>query len=138
MNQQSTVEKWGVFEAAFPGKTEGNPFCDYTIRAVFTGPGESVKVTGFYDGDGVYKVRFMPSFEGEYRYVVEGSFSDRSYEGTFTVTAPSEGNHGPVKVANTYHFAYADGTPYYSIGTDVYKRQARCHNAPGHWAFGSP
>lgn len=33
---------------------------------------------------------------------------------------PSEGNHGPVRVAGTYHFAYEDGTPYYSIGTTCY------------------
>jgi len=28
--------------------------------------------------------------------------------------------HGPVRVANTYHFAYADGTPYRQIGTTCY------------------
>jgi hypothetical protein len=27
---------------------------------------------------------------------------------------PSKGNHGPVRVHNTYHFAYADGTPFKS------------------------
>lgn len=120
MHVPSTVEKWGLFEAAFEGKTAGNPFCDYTIHATFTGKSESVRVAGFYDGEGGYKVRFMPSFEGDYHYTVEGSFSDTRYEGQFTVTAPTEGNHGPVKVANTYHFAYADGTPYYSIGTTCY------------------
>ena len=31
-----------------------------------------------------------------------------------------EGNHGPVRVADTYHFAYEDGTRYYSIGTTCY------------------
>ena len=31
-----------------------------------------------------------------------------------------QGNHGPVRVANTYHFAYADGTPYKQIGTTCY------------------
>ena len=33
---------------------------------------------------------------------------------------PSAGNHGPVRVANTFHFAYADGTPYRQIGTTCY------------------
>lgn len=49
-----------------------------------------------------------------------GSFLKEECEGGFTVTAPSKGNHGPVRVANTYHFAYEDGTPYYSIGTTCY------------------
>ena len=116
----ASVERWGVFEAAVPGHSDGNPFTDYTITGVFTGKNETKTVDGFYDGDGVYRVRFMPSFEGEYRFVISGTFSERQYEGTFTATAPSEGNHGPVRVANTYHFAYEDGKPYFSVGTTCY------------------
>ncbi len=40
--------------------------------------------------------------------------------GEFQVTPAGEGNHGSIRVANTYHFAYEDGTPYYSIGTTCY------------------
>ena len=40
--------------------------------------------------------------------------------GTFTATKPSAGNHGPVRVRNTFHFAYADGTPYFPVGTTCY------------------
>lgn len=115
-----TVEKWGVYELALPGRSDGNPFVDYHITGVFEGANETVSVDGFYDGDGVYKVRFMPSFEGEYRCTVTGSFADEAYTGTFTVLPPSEGNHGPVRVANTFHFAYEDGTPYYPVGTTCY------------------
>ena len=61
-----TAERWGVFEASLPGKTEGNPFTDYTMEATFVSRGETVHVNGFYDGDGMYRVRFMPSFPGEY------------------------------------------------------------------------
>lgn len=120
MTFQKTVEKWGIFEVWCQGKTDGNPFVDYEITGTFTGKSETVEVKGFYDGDGNYKVRFMPSFEGRYRFTVAGSFSEEAYEGEFTVTAPGEGNHGPVRAANTYHFAYEDGTPYYSIGTTCY------------------
>jgi len=34
--------------------------------------------------------------------------------------APSPQNHGMVQVAHTFHFAYADGTPYRQIGTTCY------------------
>jgi hypothetical protein len=34
--------------------------------------------------------------------------------------AAQPGNHGPVGVANTYHFAYADGVAYKQIGTTCY------------------
>ena len=50
------------------GKADGNPFVDYEIRGVFSGDNEVKTVEGFYDGGGTYKIRFMPSFEGKYRY----------------------------------------------------------------------
>ena len=114
------VERWSIFEIAVTGKKDGNPFTDYEIHGVFSHRCQTVTVGGFYDGDGVYKLRFMPSFEGEYQYEISGSFSDETVSGSFIVTPPSAGNHGPVRVANTYHFAYEDGTPHYSIGTTCY------------------
>ena len=33
----ATAPRWGVFEVTMPGRTEGNPFTDYTITATFTG-----------------------------------------------------------------------------------------------------
>ena len=118
--EQNTVERWGVFELALPGKTDGNPFTDYMIRGRFEGRHEDVMVSGFYDGNGIYRIRFMPSYTGEYRYTVFGSFSDRETSGSFYVREASEGNHGPVRVAAKYHFAYADGTPFYPLGTTCY------------------
>ncbi len=122
MNTQNAIAKWEIFEITLHGKTEGNPFTDYTISGTFTGEKEEVTVDGFYDGDGVYRVRFMPSHEGLYHYVITGSYTDATAQttGQFTVLPAREGNHGPVHVADTYHFRYADGTPYYSIGTTCY------------------
>ena len=59
------VERWDVQEIVLTGKSDKNPFVDYNIFGCFTGKNEKVTVDGFYDGDGIYKVRFMPSFEGE-------------------------------------------------------------------------
>ena len=115
-----TVEKWGMLEMEAVGFTAGNPFTDYTVQGVFTGKNETVTVDGFYDGDGVYKVRFMPSFEGDYTYEISGSFSETVTKGSFTVTAPSANNHGPMRVAGGIHLIYEDGTPYYSVGTTCY------------------
>ena len=115
-----TVERWGVFEAAVQGPQEGNPFTGQVFTGVFTGKNERVEAAGFYDGEGVYRVRFMPSFPGEYTYETHGSFAGAETAGAFTVTPAGAGNHGPVRVANTCHFAYEDGTPYYSVGTTCY------------------
>lgn len=114
------VEKWDVFEIRLKGFSEGNPFTDYDIMATFSSIHEKKTVRGFYDGDGEYVVRFMPDCEEAYHFTVSGSFSDVLYEGDFSVNAPSAGNHGYLKVCDTYHFRYADNTPYYSLGTTCY------------------
>ena len=118
----NTTQKWGIFEVSEEGPQEGNPFLDRTLLGTFTSAQESVTVEGFYDGDGIYRSRFMPSFEGEYTYQLcwKGEEEKPLAEGTFQATAPEAGNHGPVHVANTFHFAYADGTPYFPIGTTCY------------------
>jgi len=115
-----TVERWDIFELVVTGPTDGNPFAEQSIRGEFAGSGETAHVDGFYDGDGRYIVRFMPSIVGEYNYTVTASFLAEALTGTFTVTPAQENNHGPVRVHNTYHFVYEDGTPYYSIGTTCY------------------
>ena len=117
---QITIEKWGMLELSLPGKTDGNPFTDYEMRGRFEGHHEDVMVSGFYDGNGIWKIRFMPSWTGEYRYTVFGSFADRETSGTFRVREASEGNHGPVRVSGQYHFSHEDGTPFYPLGTTCY------------------
>ena len=116
----NTVERWGVYEIEVKGPSEGNPFTEHHIEGTFETLNEKVNVDGFYDGEGSYKVRFMPSFEGNYTYEVTADFLAEPVKGVFTVTPSAEGNHGPVRVAWQYHFAYEDATPYYSVGTTCY------------------
>ena len=104
----NTVEKWGLLEVSLKGPSAGNPFTEQSVSATFRSKNEIVTVDGFYDGDGVYKVRFMPSFTGDYVYETVGSFPEAESAGDFTVTEPTGDNHGPVRIANTYHFAYED------------------------------
>lgn len=66
LRYKQTVEKWDVFQIEIKGYEGGNPFTDYWIRGIFENENEKTEVEGFYDGDGMYKVRFMPSFEGIY------------------------------------------------------------------------
>lgn len=116
------IEKWGLFEVSSNGKSDGNPFRDYAMTVTFKSEKEEVTINGFYDGDGIYRARFMPSHEGVYTYVIQGNFSDNieNPEGTFEAVAPSKDNHGPVVVTDKVHWGYADHTPYYSIGTTCY------------------
>lgn len=117
---RASVEKWDVQEITCPGPSGGNPFVEQEIYGEFVSKSEQKRVRGFYDGDGVYKVRFMPRFEEEYRFTLSGSFLNSEPAGHFFVTPPSAGNHGPVHVEKAHHFAYEDGTPHYSFGTTCY------------------
>jgi len=117
----AAVEQWGMFEIALPGPASGNPFVDSTVSARFTQGDRVVEADGFYDGDGLYRIRFMPGTTGEWRYQTRSNRPELDGKsGSFTASAPSAGNHGPVGVRHTYHFAYADGTPYCQIGTTCY------------------
>jgi len=117
-----TVERWGCFEAALKSsKAYPNPFTDVELAARFECGGETIAVKGFYDGDATWKIRCMPTKEGRWTFRTQSS--DPALDGRtgeFLCTPPSKGNHGPVRVAHTWHFAYADGTPYFQVGTTCY------------------
>jgi hypothetical protein len=120
-NAGNKIEKWDRFEASFKVPASGNPFTDVQLSAIFTNGNKSVKANGFYDGDGVYKIRFMPAETGTWNFVTSSNNKQLDKQkGSFQCIAPSAVNHGPVKVWNTYNFQYADGKPYYPFGTTVY------------------
>ena len=117
----SIVEIWDYFELSLPGQETGNPFMDVTFESDFTQGSQQVHVHGFYDGGGVFKLRFMPNHEGEWQYVTRSNAAALDGKtGSLVCTAASTGNHGPVRVANTVHFAYEDGTSYRPVGTTCY------------------
>jgi hypothetical protein len=121
ISSTANVEQWGIFEVALQGSAEGNPFLEVELSAQFRHKHRTIDVDGFYDGEGVYRVRFMPDTQGEWSYTTRSNRAElNGVEGTFSSVAPAAHNHGPVQVANTYHFAYADGKPYKQIGTTCY------------------
>ncbi|HEX3878399.1 MAG TPA: DUF5060 domain-containing protein, partial [Bryobacteraceae bacterium] len=115
------AERWGIVEIALPGPVSGNPFLEVRIGAHFHFAHRTVDVNGFYDGDGTYRIRFMPDEIGEWTYT---TFSNApaldNKSGAFTATQPSAYNHGPVRVRYVSHFAYEDGAPYVPVGTTCY------------------
>ena len=117
----ATVPLWSRFEASFDGRGIGNPHRDVALRARFTSGARSVEVDGFYDGDGVFRVRHMPDAEGEWRFTTTSNVASLDgLTGGFRTTAPEAGAHGPVRVRDGFHFAHADGTPYVPFGTTCY------------------
>jgi hypothetical protein len=120
-SSRPAIEKWGRFEVTLNGQASGNPFTAVNLTATFTNGSEKVSVSGFYDGEGKYLVRFMPYKEGRWSYTTSSNSKPlHGKKGDFDCIAPSGQNHGPVTVRDTYNFKYADGTPYYPVGTTAY------------------
>ena len=114
------VPRWGVVELRFDGPSHGNPFVDVELGAIVTNGERSFEIGGFYDGDGVYRIRFLAEAEGEWRF--ETASTARSLDGisgAVHVGPAASGTHGPVRV-DGLHFAHADGTRHRPVGTTAY------------------
>ena len=117
----SAAEEWDVFEVSYPGPANGNPFVDVEFGARFEQGGTSIATDGFYDGGGVYRVRFMPASTGVWTYRTQSNHPELDGKtGSFAVRAAQPGNMGPVRVKDQFHFVYANGSPYRELGTTCY------------------
>jgi hypothetical protein len=121
MNYSKTVERWCVFEIELQASISfAKPFQEVRLQAHFQKDQINKKVYGFYDGETNWKIRFMPEEEGIYTFKISSSHEEfHGLTGTFECTQALEGNHGPVRV-NELHFNYADGTPFFVMGTTAY------------------
>lgn len=118
---QQKVEQWGRFELVLKHEARGNAQMTVALRAVFSNADTSFKVSGFYDGDNTFRVRFMPQETGTWTYkTVSNVPALNNQKGSFECLKASAPNHGMVKVANTFDFSYADGKNYYPFGTTAY------------------
>jgi hypothetical protein len=82
----------------------------------------TVKVPGFYDGDGDYRIRFSPPHKEN--GVIKPKAMKMGFQvkmGNLFAFRQKGNNHGPVKIVNTFYLEYADGTPFYSTGTTAYQ-----------------
>ena len=119
------VERWGIYEVTLNGPDTGNPFTEVELTAEFkrrdTNESQTFKPQGFYDGDGIYKIRFMPNAVGEWMYTTKSNTAELNDKtGQFTCVAPTDGNHGYVGIYKDFYLRYADGTPYHQFGTTCY------------------
>lgn len=119
---QEKVEKWDVFELTLHGPEGGNPFVGIDLSAEFRHGDQVFNPEGFYDGNGVFKIRFMPNAEGKWTYVTHSNRDTLDdIKGEFICSAPSADNHGPVSVKDMYNFTFADSSEYIPFGTTIYQ-----------------
>ncbi len=116
-----TVRKWEIFEITLTGPQSGNPFRDVQLTATFSLGNRNLNVEGFYEDNGVYKVRFMPDAEGDWSFQVSSpTHALDGQSGRFTCVAAAPDVHGPVQVQHGFYFWHADGKPFQPFGTTCY------------------
>lgn len=117
-----TVPRWERHEFVLRGKSHvNNPFREAALIGEFTSPsGKLIVVEGFHDGDDVWRLRFAPSEEGTWSYLLRGEGVELSQRGRFMCTpAQGQGFIG-IHPNNPYVFAYSDGSPYFPMGDTCY------------------
>ncbi|MCL2840178.1 MAG: DUF5605 domain-containing protein [Defluviitaleaceae bacterium] len=120
MFYNNNVPQWSAFELSFKVQNLPEKPFDTMFKGVFQKDNRKMTAFGFYDGDNVYKLRFMPDSMGGWEYETISELPELSGKsGQFTCISPVEGNHGVARVKGR-HFAYDDGKPLYPLGTTAY------------------
>ncbi len=124
----AAVHPWERQELSFTSsRTFGNPYTDATVWIDLTGPNFNKRVYGFWDGGNVFKVRFVATAPGAWKWRSGSAPSDPGLSGktgSFTAVAwtEEEKQANPLRrgfiraTANQHALEYADGTPFFVIG----------------------
>lgn len=124
---------WECVELEYTaGGTYANPFRDLECFAVFKGPErQEVRISGFWDGDGVWKFRFAPPCAGSWSWAIESNPVDAGLSGntgsamvrewTAEELERNPNRRGFVRVHESgRYFEYADGTPFFWLGDTLW------------------
>ena len=115
------VEQWGVHEIEFTAAPPASSPMDVKFSATFKQGARSITVPGFWDGDDTFKLRFSPPSTGEWKFTTTSTVAELNDKaGALIATKPSDDNHGPIEVFDTFYLHYADGTSYHQFGSTCY------------------
>lgn len=125
------IELFRVCEITLTADSPGdNPYLDGpVVTADFTGVsgeanGKRFKITGFWDGGSIWKLRFAPVSAGEWKYKTISDDPDlNGKRGSFIAVKPTEENlksnilyHGFLEKNDAYSWKLSDGTPFLPVG----------------------
>ena len=136
------VPRYGKFEASLrlPDAT-GNPFdpAINDVQVTFHGPaGLATQVPAFWDGDGVWKVRYAPTKPGAYTLTVTRNGQHEQPQGLtaghFTCVAGKRPGFVRVDAAHAQRFVFDGGGTYYPLGCNQAWTSGGLPDYPGMFA----
>ncbi len=119
-----SIQRFHTHDFTFHAAVQGNP-CDVELAAEFTGPDNAhLRVPGFFDGGGAWKIRFSPTLEGTWSMRTVSSLAalDGKTEPAIWCSPNRDAAvHGGLRVdaAHPYHFVYEDGSRYFLLGYEA-------------------
>ena len=127
----AVITQWGLFEKTLTSThpySKTQKYKEVILNATFIAPnGVRYKVPGFWDGGGIWRIRFSPLMPGRWTYTIDSTDSQldaRENDGSFIAVQPSrhemEANpnyRGFLKLSSNRRFlTYGDGTPFFWLG----------------------
>ncbi len=118
---------WDLQEITLRSAREyANPYAEVVCWIDLTGPGYSRRVYGFWDGDRVFRVRFVATAPGQWRWRAGSNPEDPGLSGRGSLRAvawteaevlENPNRRGFVRATpNGHALQYADGTPFFLLG----------------------
>jgi len=110
--QQVNVETWSRVEIDISNTSfSGNPF-ELEVDAVFThqSSGDSLRLPGYYSGNNIWTISFMPTKQGEWDYITESTDVDlNSVSGTVSASASNRQGLLAPDPTNSKKWRFANG-----------------------------
>lgn len=117
------VEQYRPHDFTFSAEVSGNPF-DVELTGEFSGPANRLlRIPGFYDGDGKWKVRFSASVPGEWKLHTTSPVAALNGRTETIRASPSQNKriHGVLEVDREYpyHFRFPDSSRFFLMGYEA-------------------
>jgi hypothetical protein len=114
------AEQYGVAEFSVKCTEKlNNPFWDASLNSSWETPsGKKLNAEGFFDGDGVYRLRFAPLETGNYKYKIsfKAGGTEKLFEGTLVSVPGKKAGFLRVSKENSFRFATDNGEAFYPVG----------------------
>ncbi len=117
------VPRFQEYEVALRTTSQrSSPYTGVTLTATFTGPTRTIRVSGFWDGGSLYKIRMLPTETGTWHWSTTSNHPELNGRGGSFESVPSSGK-GYVRVSPSrpQGFEWAgDGSPFFLMGDTVW------------------
>lgn len=120
------VGEWAVVS----GKEYRNPFLDVRVEGVFTAPdGTPFVAPAFFDGAGVWRVRFSPGQPGVWRWRVRSTPHDAELDARGEVRVSDRAERGFLRSTpgQAWGLTYESGEPAFVLGDTTYNLFGMAH-----------